>query len=109
MYQALKIIIYMKGVEISKLGKNDIGKFHELVCLFGEVFEMADFKVPDEEHLQKLLEDDGFIVFITLLDGKVVGGLTAYILQQYYSTMPLVYIYDLAVRANFQRMGIGKS
>jgi len=47
-------------------------------------------------------------VFVALLDNKVVGGLTSYIMQQYYSTSPLVYIYDLAVKTELQRQGIGK-
>lgn len=40
--------------------------------------------------------------------GKVLGGLTAYILAQYYTIKPVVYIYDLAVQTKFQRQGIGK-
>ena len=39
----------------------------------------------------------------------MIGGLTAYTLQQYYSTSPLVYLYDLAVASEFQRQGIGKA
>jgi ribosomal protein S18 acetylase RimI-like enzyme len=45
---------------------------------------------------------------VALLEEKVVGGLTAYTLQQYYSERPLVYIYDLAVLSHYQRQGIGK-
>lgn len=37
-----------------------------------------------------------------------MGGLTVYILDQYYSKKPLAYIYDLAVLKEFQRKGIGK-
>ena len=98
----------MNGVGISKLGKSDIDKFTGLIRLFEEVFEMKGLIMPDKKHLQKLLGDDNFIVFIAQSGGKVVGGLTAYVLQQYYSTSSLAYIYDLAVKTNFQRKGIGK-
>ena len=43
-----------------------------------------------------------------MLEGRVAGGLTSYLLQQYYSQSPLVYIYDLAVKTELQRKGIGK-
>ena len=45
---------------------------------------------------------------MALSHNEVVGGLTSYTLQQYYSTRPLVYIHDIAVMAEFQRQGIGK-
>jgi ribosomal protein S18 acetylase RimI-like enzyme len=54
------------------------------------------------------LESDSFIVFVALSGEKIVGGLTAYVLQQYYSLRPVAYIYDLAVSNNYQRQGIGK-
>jgi aminoglycoside 3-N-acetyltransferase I len=42
-------------------------------------------------------------------DNQVIGGLTAYIIDQYYSEKPLVYIYDLAVLEEYRRRGIAKS
>lgn len=64
--------------------------------------------MPDENYLQKLLEKEDFFVFVALKENKVVAGLTSYIMHQYYSKMPLVYIFDLAVSTEFQRQGIGK-
>jgi aminoglycoside 3-N-acetyltransferase I len=95
-------------VKIKKLGNQEIDKFKELIQLFENVFEMKNFEMPDENYLQQLLEEDSFFVFVALLQDKVVGGLTSYTLQQYYSESPLVYIYDLAVKTEFQRQGIGK-
>ena len=48
------------------------------------------------------------MVFIASSEDKIVGGLTVYVLEQYYHIKPLAYIYDLAVTASFQRKGIGK-
>jgi len=95
-------------VEIKKLNADDIGSFQELLFVFEKVFEMEDFSIPNKEHLQRLLGKEGFHVFVAFLEGKVVGGLTAHTLPQYYSTMPLVYIYDLAVSTELQRKGIGR-
>ena len=94
--------------EIKKLGTKDLEKFLALIRLFEQVFEMKDFKLPDEKHLKQLLDKDDFFVFVALADQTVIGGLTAYSLQQYYSEKPLVYLYDLAIGAEFQRQGIGK-
>jgi len=93
---------------ILKLENQDLAPFIALIRVFEDVFEMEGFQMPDENHLQQLLEKDSFHVFVALVDNKVVGGLTAYTLQQYYSQRPLVYIYDLAVQTHHQRQGIGK-
>jgi ribosomal protein S18 acetylase RimI-like enzyme len=92
---------------IHKLQDNNIDKFIALIRLFEDVFEMKNFKMPDEDYLQQLLKNDDFIVFTAIVNDRVVGGVTAYTLQQYYSKSPLVYIYDLAVATEFQRQGIG--
>ncbi|MEO5674746.1 MAG: GNAT family N-acetyltransferase [Chitinophagales bacterium] len=95
-------------IEIKKLTKQDLDNFIELINIFENVFEMKNLKMPDETYLQQLLEKDDFFVFVALLDNKVVGGLTSYIMHQYYSKSPLVYIFDLAVITELQRNGIGK-
>jgi len=95
-------------IKIEKLNHNDINKFTELIWLFEDVFEMKNFKMPAEVYLRKLLEKDDFFVFVALLHNRVIGGLTSYIMHQYYSKSPLVYIFDLAVKTEHQRRGIGK-
>lgn len=42
------------------------------------------------------------------MNTKIVGGLSVYILEQYYSKKPLAYLYDLAVLKEFQRKGVGR-
>ena len=95
-------------IQIEKLGRNDINKFTELIMVFEDVFEMKNFKMPEKNYLQQVLRKDDFFVFVALLNNVVVGGLTAYIMHQYYAESPLVYVYDLAVKTEFQRQGIGK-
>lgn len=94
--------------QIKKLNPSDIDQFTELIQLFEVVFEMKNFSIPPTEHLKKLLNQNHFHVFVSLIDDRIVGGLTVYTLEQYYSTQPLAYIYDLAVDNNLQRKGIGK-
>ena len=96
------------AIEITRLSPGDLKQFEELIRLFENVFEMENFRLPAEEHLQQLLAKNDFFVFVAILDHKVVGGLTAYTLEQYYSVRPLAYLYDLAVDTRFQRRGIGR-
>ena len=98
------------GIEISvaKLGEHDFEKFVEVIRLFEDVFEMKNFAIPPSEHLRALLGKKDFFVFVASLENKVVGGLTAYVLEQYYTVKPLAYIYDLAVDTQYQRQGIGR-
>ncbi len=95
-------------VSIKRLKANEWAKFVKLVKVFEDVFEMENLSIPKVEHLRRLLSRNNFHVFVALLDNKVVGGLTTYMLEQYYSDKPLAYIYDLAVDAKLQRQGIGK-
>ena len=86
----------------------EIEDFIDLVKLFSIVFEHEDFKLPAKAHLQLLLNRNDFIVFVAAVNEEIIGGLTAYSLQQYYSEKPLAYIYDIAVKGDYQRKGIGK-
>ncbi|MDN5201968.1 GNAT family N-acetyltransferase [Fulvivirgaceae bacterium BMA10] len=96
------------NVSIHKLGEQDLERFMEMIRLFEDVFEMKNFSMPSTEHLQRLLSKKDFFVFIAVLENKVVGGMTVYVLEQYYAEKPLAYIYDLAVATKHQRQGIGK-
>ena len=97
-----------EAILILKLDSENIKHFIELIGVFEDVFEMKNFAVPDAEYLLQLLKKDNFHVFVALYDNNVVGGLTAYTLSAYYSESSTVYIYDLAVKTEFQRQGIGK-
>lgn len=95
--------------EIKILSYQDIHDFVELIDVFADVFEMKSFIKPDSNYLQNLLTKPNFITVIAKADHKVLGGLTAYIIDQYYSKKPVAYIYDLAVLKRCQRQGIGKA
>lgn len=97
------------NVEIQLLPSSDMDGFKELISVFASVFEMGTFKVPNDDHLKTILNSDRFFVVVARSNTKVIGGLTVYILDQYYSVKPLAYLYDLAVLPEFQRSGIGKN
>ena len=96
-------------IQLKILTAQDIQDFSSLVDVFSEVFEMKDFTKPGNDYLQTILKKENFLAVVALSVNKVVGGLTAYILHQYYFKRPLAYIYDLAVLQSFQRKGIGQA
>lgn len=96
-------------MEIRKLNPTETDKFIDLIRIFETVFEMENFNIPPKSHLSKVLEMENFMVWVTEKDQEVLGGMTAYTLDQYYSQKPLAYLYDLGVKPDFQRQGIGKA
>src|SRR5689334_9859176 len=95
-------------ISIRQLAAQELQTFKALIWVFEDVFEMQDFRIPPDAHLQKLLSNPEFYVFVAEIEKEVVAGLTAYTLHQYYAVRPLVYIFDLAVKRELQRQGIGK-
>ncbi|MGB3151669.1 MAG: GNAT family N-acetyltransferase [Maribacter sp.] len=93
--------------EILRLQGSHIEQFIELVELFNEVFEEPS-KVASEKQLKKILNRPDFHVIVALKENKIVGGLTAYELERYYSDKCELYIYDIAVKIALHNQGIGK-
>jgi len=54
------------------------------------------------------LSSENFIVLAAFAENEVVGGLTAYELPMYYSDSSEIFLYDLAIKPEYQRRGIGK-
>lgn len=95
-------------IQIIKLESNEVKDFRKLVEIFTVVFE-HDIKIPSLNYLQGLLSNPNFMAFVVIIDGEIVGGLTMYVLHQYYSTKPLAYMYDLGIAPEYQGQGLGKS
>jgi aminoglycoside 3-N-acetyltransferase I len=95
-------------MEIKKLNSNDVSSFIQLVEIFKEVFE-NDEVIASKQQLKKLLSNPDFLVFVVTLNNKVIGGLTIYVLQRYYHSKPIAYIYDVGIDSNYQGKGFGKA
>lgn len=97
-----------KNIKISRIQENEITRFIELVALLNEVFEESN-KVASENQLKKLLKDPGFYAITAIKEDKIIGGLTAYKLEKYYTDKSELYIYDIAVNVELQNQGIGRT
>lgn len=87
----------------------DMSMLKELLRVFAEAFEDHESyqgNIPSDEYLNKLLAREDFIPLAALADGKVVGGLAAYVLQKFEQERSEIYIYDLAVDENYRRQHI---
>ena len=87
----------------------DLNLLRELISVFAVAFDDADSYLsspPSNEYLNSLTRRDDFIPLVAVADGKVVGGLAAYVLRKFEQERSEIYIYDLAVDENYRRRGI---
>lgn len=83
-------------------------EFQGLLEVFREVFDWEESEFPDSSYFSNLLENRHFLVLVAKAEGKIIGGLTAYVLPSYQIKKSSIFIYDLGVATSFQRQGIGK-
>lgn len=96
-------------MEYRVLGQDDVALMYALLALFGRAFDDPDTYAsapPDAGYLAGLLGDPGFVALAAVDDGRVVGGLTGYVLPKFEQARREVYVYDLAVDEPFRRRGV---
>lgn len=87
----------------------DLVSLMGLLVVFADAFEDHESyqsAVPSDEYSAKLLARKDFIPLVAIVDGKVVGGLAAYVLQKFEQERSEIYIYDLAVLEEYRRQYI---
>lgn len=97
---------------IRTLGVDDVAPLKALLAVFAKAFvdEAAyQSKVPTDAYLARLLRKEHFITVVALMDGHVIGGLTAYQLDKFEQDRREIYIYDLAVLEEHRRKGVATS
>ena len=72
-----------------------------------EVFEEPGERLSDS-YVDALLDREVFWAIAALSGDEVVGGLTAHTLPMTRTESAEVFIYDVAVRPEYQRQGIGR-
>jgi aminoglycoside 3-N-acetyltransferase I len=80
-----------------------------LLDLFADAFEdpaRYASRRPGAAWRRALLARDDFVALAVLGQGRVVGGLAAYVLTKFEQERREVYLYDLAVAASYRRRGI---
>jgi aminoglycoside 3-N-acetyltransferase I len=86
-------------------GDRDLAR--RLFATMAEVFEEPNERL-DDAYLDALLGREDFWAIAALAGDEVVGGLTAHTLPMTRAASAEVFIYDVAVRADRQRQGVGR-
>ena len=97
---------------VRRLGSGDEAVAREMFATMAEVFaeDEGDAAEPlDDDHVVALLRRVEFWAVVAIEGGAVVGGLTAHALPMTRSRSTELFIYDLAVRSDRQRRGIGRA
>ena len=94
------------------LTPNDLPRMRELNEVFAQAFDdTASYTraPPSDAYLRELLASPTFIALVAIVDDRVVSGLTAYVLPKAEQERREIYLYDLAVLAEFRRRSIGRN
>jgi len=95
-------------VNIRRLGAGDERIAREMFATMVAVFEEGHGgEELDLDYVRLLLERQDFFAVVAVDGGAVVGGVTAHVLPMTRSRSSELFVYDLAVRADRQRQGIG--
>ena len=94
-------------VRTVRLGKYDRDEAKRLFALMVEVFAEGGEKLSDA-YVETVLERADFWAIAALAGSEIVGGLTAHTLPMTRTASSEIFIYDIAVRSDCQRRGIGR-
>jgi aminoglycoside 3-N-acetyltransferase I len=97
----------MSTPHFRRLGQSDtelaFAMFSAMACAFGE-----PFRSPSPDYVARLLSRNDFWAVAALVDGRPIGGLTAFSLPLTCTESMELFIYDIAVQPEHQRRGIGR-
>lgn len=91
-----------------RLTRTDRVEANQLFELMAKVFS-EEYSRLDDHYLEELLSRKEFWAIAALAGDEVIGGLTAHLLPMTRTPSSELFIYDIAVRADHRRQGIGRS
>ncbi|MCT7991069.1 GNAT family N-acetyltransferase [Laspinema olomoucense] len=94
-------------MQTKRLTDGDRKLARKLFTLMAEVFAEACEPLSDD-YLDSLLTRGDFWAIAAFVGDDIVGGITAHTLPMTRSESSEVFIYDIAVRLDYQRQGIGR-
>jgi aminoglycoside 3-N-acetyltransferase I len=96
-----------RNYRIARLLATNVPVATRLFSTMADVFNEKHDRLSDEYVAQLLARDELWVLAATLGE-EIVGGLTAHTLPMTRCESREIFIYDIAVRANHQRRGVGR-
>jgi aminoglycoside 3-N-acetyltransferase I len=99
-------------IVVRRLGPGDAGEAAALNALFADAFEDGAHYLgarPSRDWLEARLTDPSMLVLVAGLGGRIVGGLTAYVLPKLEKAQPELFLYDIAVERGARRRGVASA
>ncbi|MET3176709.1 UNVERIFIED_ORG: aminoglycoside 3-N-acetyltransferase I [Arthrobacter sp. UYCu721] len=90
----------------TRLVRGDLSAARDMFAMMAAVFA-EDAEPLTDDYLVWLLDRDSFWAIAAFAGDDIVGGITAHTLPMTRSPSSEVFIYDLAVRQDHQRQGVG--
>ena len=97
----------MRDIRIERLTGVEVARARALFLTMAEVFE-TESRALSDEYVSRLLERPDFWALAASVDGTLAGGLTAFTLPLTRREGAEVLLYDIAVRPEYQRQGVGR-
>lgn len=94
-------------IQTKRLAFGDRELARKLFGMMATVFAVDNERLSDG-YLDRLLSREDFWVIAALIENEVVGGVTAHTLSMTRLEVSEVFIFDVAVREDYQRKGIGR-
>lgn len=97
----------MNEIRARRLTPDDREQARALFATMAEVFG-EEHEVLGDDYLDRLLSRLDFWAIAAFADGAIVGGLTAHTLAMTRTESSEILLYDIAVREDHQRRGVGR-
>jgi aminoglycoside 3-N-acetyltransferase I len=97
----------MGGVRTKRLTSGDRDLARTVFSLMAEVFEEKGQPLTDR-YVDRLLQRSDFWAIAAFVDAVIVGGITAHTLPLTRAESSEIFIYDIAIRPDHQRKGVGR-
>jgi aminoglycoside 3-N-acetyltransferase I len=100
----------VKDLVVRRLGRGDLTVARETFAMMVDVFDedVVGRERLSDDYLDQLLRQNSFWALTAFVGSEIVGGLTAHTLPMTRSASSELLIYDLAVRRENQRQGVGR-
>jgi aminoglycoside 3-N-acetyltransferase I len=97
----------MIELKIKRVSSTDLKDARQLFTLMARVFAEPAEPLSDD-YIARLLSRPEFWALAAFSGAEIIGGITAHVLPMTRSESSELFIYDLAVHADFQRKGVGR-